>query len=149
MKKIVVTICLILLSCSSDNDEVVEAQFVCTVDYIEFTSDKSAIVKFDVIVDGISDSYIAKHTYTTQNSNYFIGDEIVNIYNFVNKGNKATFDFEYGSNLGAFCAELFSNIPSHNHNPFAAEADKDASVKNIGRWEIKKKRTLKSIDKPE
>ena len=50
--------------------------------------------------------------------------------------------FEYGSNLGPFCAELFSNIPFHNHYPFAAEADKDASVKNTGRWEIKKKRRL-------
>jgi hypothetical protein len=149
MKKMVVIICLILLGCSSNNDEVVEAQFVCTVDYIEFTSDESAIVKFDVIVDGISDSFTAKHSYTTQNSNYFIGDEIVNIYNFVNKGNKATFDFEYGSNLGPFCAELFSNIPFHNHYPFAAEADKDASVKNTGRWEIKKKRRLESIEKPE
>ena len=42
---------------------------------------------------------------------------------------------------------LFPNIPSHDHNPFAAEALKSLSGKNIGKWKIKKKTTLKSIDK--
>ena len=57
------------------------------------------------------------------------------------------FDFEYGSNLGAFCVELFPDIPMHEHYPFAAEAIKDLNGKNIGRWKIKKKTTLNSIDK--
>ena len=65
----------------------------------------------------------------------------VNIYNFIANGNEAKFDFEYGANLGAFCAELFPNIPSHDHNPFAAEALKSLSGKNIGKWKIKKKTT--------
>ena len=120
---------------------------MCTVDYVEFTSDVSANVKFDVIVDGVSDSFIAKHSYTTQNSNYLIGDNIVNIYNFLQNGNEANFDFEYGLNLGAFCAELFPNIPAHEHNPFVAEAIKNLNGKNLGKWKIKKKTTLKSIDK--
>ena len=102
---------------------------------------------FDVIVNGISDSFIAEHSFKTQGSNYFIGDNIVNIFNFIANGNEAKFDFEYGVNLGAFCAELFPNIPSHDHNPFAAEALKSLSGKNIGKWKIKKKTTLKSIDK--
>jgi hypothetical protein len=137
----------LIISCSKENDELVQVQFICTVDYVEFTSDVSANVKFDVIVDGISDSYIAKHSYSTQNSNYLIGDNIVNIYNFLQNGNEANFDFEYGLNLGAFCAELFPNIPAHEHNPFAAEAIKNLNGKNLGKWKIKKKTTLKSIDK--
>jgi hypothetical protein len=148
MKKILfLYIFISTLGCSKENDELVEAQFICTVDYVEFTSDEAALVKFDVIVDGISDSYIAKHSYSTQNSNFFIGDKIVNIYNFSENGNEALFDFEYGSNLGAFCVELFPDIPMHEHNPFAAEAIKDLNGKNIGRWKIKKKTTLNSIDK--
>ena len=147
MKKILASAFLFLVGCSSDSDEVLETQFVCTVDYVEFTSDMSANVKFDVIVDGISDSFIAKHSYTTRNSNYLIGDNIVNIYNFIQNENEANFDFEYGVNLGAFCAVLFPNIPAHEHNPFAAEAMKDLSGKNLGKWKIKKKTTLKSIDK--
>ena len=138
---------ILIYSCSKENDELVEVQFICTVDYVEFTSDVSANVKFDVIVDGISDSFIAKHSYSTQNSNYLIGDNIVNIYNFLQNGNEANFDFEYGLNLGAFCAELFPNIPAHEHNPFAAEAIKDLNGKNLGQWKIKKKTTLKNIDK--
>jgi len=138
---------ILIYSCSKENDELVQVQFICTVDYVEFTSDVSANVKFDVVVDGISDSYIAKHSYSTQNSNYLIGDNIVNIYNFLQNGNEANFDFEYGLNLGAFCAELFPNIPAHEHNPFAAEAIKDLNGKNLGKWKIKKKTTLKSIDK--
>ena len=62
----------LIYRCSKENDEIVEAQFICTVDYVEFTSDVSANVKFDVIVNGISDSFIAKHSYTSQNSNYLI-----------------------------------------------------------------------------
>ena len=138
---------ILIYSCSKENDELVEVQFICTVDYVEFTSDVSANVKFDVIVDGISDSFIAKHSYSTQNSNYLIGDNIVNIYNFLQNGNEANFDFEYGLNLGAFCAELFPNIPAHEHNPFAAEAIKDLNGKNLGQWKIKKKTTLKNIEK--
>ena len=123
MKKILfLYIFITTLSCSTENDELVEAQFICTVDYVEFTSNESANVKFDVIVDGISDSYIAKHSYSTKNTNYLIGDNIVNIYNFIQNGNEASFDFEYGLKLGAFCAELFPNIPSHEHNSFAAES---------------------------
>jgi len=147
MNKILVATFLFLIGCSSDNEEVLEAQFVCTVDYVEFNSDVSANVKFDVIVDGISDSFIAEHSFTTRNSNYLIGDNIVNIYNFIQNENEANFDFEYGLNLGAFCAELFPNITAHEHSPFAAQAIKDLSGKNLGRWKIKKKTTLKSIDK--
>ena len=55
MKKILIPILFILISCSSENDELVEAQFICTVDYVEFTSNSSAFVMFDVIVNGISD----------------------------------------------------------------------------------------------
>ena len=138
---------ILMNSCSKKNDEVVDVQFICTVDYVEFTSDASANVKFDVIVDGISDSFIAKHSYATQNSNYLIGDNIVNIYNFIQNENEASFDFEYGLNLGAFCAELFPKIPTHEHNPFAAVAIKDFNGKNLGKWKIKKKTKLKSIDK--
>jgi len=145
--KLIILIFFFLISCSSANDELVEAQFVCTVDYVEFTSNSSAFVKFDVILDGISDSFIAEQTYNTQGSNFLIGDKIVNIYNFSADGNQATFDFEYGENLGSFCVDLFPNIPMHNHNPFAAEAVKDLSGKNVGRWKIKKKTNLNSIDK--
>ena len=59
---------------------------------------------FDVIVNGISDQFIAEHSFKTQGSNYFIGDNIVNVFNFIANGNEAKFDFEYGLNLGAFCA---------------------------------------------
>ena len=55
MKKILISILFILISCSSENDELVETQFICTVDYVEFTSNSSAFVMFDVIVNGISD----------------------------------------------------------------------------------------------
>ena len=89
---------ILFYSCSKENNDSVEVQFICTVDYVEFTSDVSANVKFDVIVEGISDSYIAKHSYSTQNKNYLIGDNIVNIYNFLQNGNEANFDFEYGLN---------------------------------------------------
>jgi len=46
---------ILFYSCSKVNEELAEAQFICTVDYVEFTSDVTANVKFDVIVDGISD----------------------------------------------------------------------------------------------
>jgi hypothetical protein len=146
-KYLYIIVFLITFSCSKENEEIAEVQFICTVDYVEFTSDVSANVKFDVIVDGISDSFIAKHSYTSQGTNSYIGDNIVNIYNFNENGNEANFDFEYGLNLGAFCAELFPNIPFHEHNPFAAEATKDLDGKNLGKWKIKKKTPLKSIDK--
>ena len=138
---------ILFYSCSKENNDSVELQFICTVDYVEFTSDVTANVKFDVIVDGISDSFIAKHSYATQNSNHLIGNNIVNIYNFIQNENEASFDFEYGLNLGAFCAELFPKIPTHEHNPFAAVTIKDFNGKNLGKWKIIKKTKLKSIDK--
>ena len=44
--------------------------------------------------------------------------------------------------------ELFSAIPMHSHDAFNAEADRVDSNKNVGKWKVKKVRTLSSNTPP-
>ena len=77
-----------------------------------------------------------------------IGDKLIYVNNFLAKDQKATFDFYYGENLGPFCMELFSAIPMHSHDAFNAEADRVDYSKNVGKWKVKKVRTLSSNTPP-
>ena len=131
----------LIVNCSPEETE--ETEFICTVDYIEIKLNNLAVVKFDVEYKGKKDSYILEQNFIQEESNYFIGDKLVNIMNFSAKGNQASFDFEYGKYLGPFCVDLFSDIPMHDHDAFIAEADKIITDKNIGRWKIKKKTSIK------
>ena len=134
---------LVLLFVSCTVDELHDQDFVCTVDYIEFDTNGIARVKFDVEYAGLKDSYILEQTLVADGTDYYIGDNLVNIKGFTAKGsNEATFTFEYGENLGPFCVELFSAIPMHTHDNFAAEAERVITGKATGRWKIKKKTTL-------
>ena len=40
----------LVYSCSKENDEVVETQFICTVDYVEFISDVNANVSLMLLL---------------------------------------------------------------------------------------------------
>ena len=44
--------------------------------------------------------------------------------------------------------ELFSAIPMHSHDAFNAEADRVDYSKNVGKWKVKKVRTLSSNTPP-
>ena len=69
---------ILFYSCSKENNDSVEVQFICTVDYVEFTSDVTANVKFDVIVDG-------KHfNIKTEALNHWVKIEIGYINNIFN-----------------------------------------------------------------
>ena len=133
---------LLLLLGSCQVDDIVDPQYSCDVDYIEFTSRLGAVVKFDVTVDGISDSYYVDSGYTSRGSDFFIGtssDSLVVIRNFTTKGNSGSLYFEYGADLGAFCKSLFPNIPHHVHHPFDATIERSIDDKAVGRWKIKRK----------
>ena len=116
---------------------------MCTVDYVEFIDDSNVIVKFDTTFNGVTNSYYWRYNYVQDKNNYFIGDKLVNIYNFFQEGNDATFTFEYGENLGFFCIPLFEFLPEHIHFTFDAEAEKELSGKTVGRWKIKKRNNLR------
>ena len=143
MKKLVLLLLLtnIALSCSKDGSNIDPhlGDFICTVDYVELKNNSSAKIKFDISYNGEEESYIVNENYEFSNDTYSVGDELVNINSFVINGNQATFNFYYGSNLGAFCKNIFNAIPPHNHDPFGAEAEKTESDKGVGRWKIKKK----------
>ena len=107
MKKTFLIIFISLLSCSKDeneSDDLSTDNFLCTVDYIEILDDSNAIVKFTTTLGDVTRPYYGRYTYKKTGNDYFIGDDLVNILNFNQIGNSATFVFEYGDNLGFFCA---------------------------------------------
>ena len=140
MKKNLLIIIFIFYSCSKVTTE---DNFLCTVDYVEFVDETNVIVKFDTSLDGITKSYFGNYNYVQNKNNFYIGDQLVNITNFVEEENNATFTFEYGENLGFFCATLFEILPEHIHFTFDAEAEKDPTGKTVGRWKIKKRNNLR------
>jgi len=142
MKKVILMpLLFIAIACLSD--EIDEPDFVCTVDYIEFKLNNLAVIKFDVEFGGAKDSYFVEQTYQSEESNYYVGDKLINILNFTTKGEQeASFIFEYAENLGPFCVDLFSDIPIHSHDSFSGEAEKVLNGKNLGKWKIKKKTKL-------
>ena len=144
MRLLLFSLFLLLGSCQVD--DIVDPDFSCSVDYIEFTASARAIVKLDVTVDGVSDSYYVDSGFTSRGSDYFIGtstDSLVVIRNFTTKGSSGSLYFEYGSDLGPFCMSLFPNIPMHSHDPFSATVDKVDTGKNVGRWVVRKKSVSK------
>ena len=66
---------------------------------------------------------------------------------FDQKENIATFVFEYGDNLGFFCAQIFESLPQHIHYSFDAEAELITTGKNVGKWKIKKDLILERNNK--
>ena len=132
---------LLFISCSEKEFEEV-VPIICTVDYIQFLNEDTAIVKFDTTVYGIKKSYLITENYTSDQGNFFIGDELVRIENFTSKDNEATFDFYYAANLGFFCNSLFEVVPLHTHDDFEAEAEKDNTGKTVGKWKIKRKKNI-------
>jgi len=133
---IISAVCLFFICCEKENDKVDE--FSCTVDYIEFKENSKAVVKFDITLNGVLKSSFLSDEYVFEEEHYLIGDDVINILNFVQKGNEATFDFEYGSNCGPICKNLFENIPTHEHLTLSVEAEKSLSDKVVGKWKVKK-----------
>lgn len=133
---------LFLVSCTKENTD--NDDFVCKVDYVQFINSTSAKVNFTVSKDGVEKNYLVDNTYSKENENYFIGDELVRIENFIQNGSEATFDFYFGENLGPYCMSLFEAVPPHQHDPFNAEAEREDSDKTIGKWKIKKKAIITS-----
>ena len=133
---IISAVCLFFICCEKENDMVDE--FSCTVDYIELKENSKAVVKFDITLNGVLKSSFLRDEYVFEKEHYLIGDDVINILNFVQKGNEATFDFEYGSNCGPICKNLFENIPTHEHLTLIVEAEKSLSDKVVGKWKIKK-----------
>jgi len=133
---IISAVCLFFICCEKENDMVDE--FSCTVDYIELKENSKAVVKFDITLNGVLKSSFLSDEYIFEKEHYLIGDDVINILNFVQKGNEATFDFEYGSNCGPICKNLFENIPTHEHLTLIVEAEKSLSDKVVGKWKIKK-----------
>tara|TARA_B110000285_G_C14865005_1_gene486440 strand:- start:70 stop:516 length:447 start_codon:yes stop_codon:yes gene_type:complete len=126
-----------VLSCSSI--EIDDDFFECTVDYVEFIDESNAIVRFETTLGKETNYYYGRYTYTKNGSEYLIGDNMVNIRGFESKNNTASFTFEYGENLGFFCATLFAVLPVHIHYTFDAEAELSTSSKGVGKWKIKRK----------
>jgi len=133
---IISAVCLFFICCEKENDIVDE--FSCTVDYIELKENSKAVVKFDITLNGVLKSSFLSDEYVFEKEHYLIGEDVINILNFVQKGNEATFDFEYGSNCGPICKNLFENIPTHEHLTLIVEAEKSLSDKVVGKWKIKK-----------
>ena len=99
-------------------------------------------------MEGETKYFSVLEKYTANNRLITIGDKLIHVNDFTSKGDKATFDFYYGENLGPFCMELFSAIPMHPHDAFNAEADRVDSDKNAGKWKVRKMKTLSSNDPP-
>lgn len=129
---------LLLLACQKDN----EANFTCDVDYVEIIDATTARVVFEVSQDNTVRNYTVDSDYTARENSYIVGDQLVILENFIVNGNEATFDFYYGENLGAFCADLFDAVPPHDHQAFTAQAERSLSGKGIGKWKIKQKRPI-------
>ena len=153
-------VCFIIIlsfnSCSNDAEEEVDnTQYECKVDTISFLSDSTkgksdeVEVVFAVSLEGETKFFTVLEKYNTINGLITIGDKLVHINDFSSKGDKASFDFYYGENLGPFCMELFSAILMHSHDAFNAEADRIYSSKNVGKWKVKKISTLSSNNPPE
>ncbi|MGB2043055.1 MAG: hypothetical protein ACPH4N_03040 [Flavobacteriaceae bacterium] len=134
---------LVYLSCSKKEDEENEV-YSCEVDYVHFVDNTSARVNFIVSLNGVEKNYIVDQSYQKQGDTFQIGEGLVTIENFTQTGDEARFDFYYGENLGPFCMELFNAIPMHQHEAFNAEAELDLNSKNVGKWKIKRKSTLKN-----
>ena len=117
--------------------------FLCTVDYVDFVNDSNAIVKFETTLGNTTNPFFGRYTYTKEGKDLLIGNELVNIYDFDQKENIATFVFEYGDNLGFFCAQIFESLPQHIHYTFDAEAELITTGKNVGKWKIKKRSNLR------
>ena len=131
-----------LTGCSEEGEEIPVTSFYCTVDYVEFTSVTSAIIKFETEFNGVKQPYFLPREYKTDSNNFFVGNELVSILNFRQNGNKASFVFEYGNALDFFCANLFDYLPKHSHDDFSATAEKSFDDKNVGRWKIRKKQAI-------
>jgi hypothetical protein len=154
--RLFLSISFFLYNCSNDDYEVVETtQFECKVDTISFSSDSTKIISdevevvFAVSLEGETKYFSVFEKYITSNGLLTIGDKLIYVNDFISKGDKATFDFYYGENLGPFCMELFSAIPMHTHDAFNAEADRVDSDKNAGKWKVRKMKTLSSNDPPQ
>ena len=161
MRKLLLLV-LLFSSCTVVEDEEVFSDFVeellelgvsqevftCQVSTVEFVSAAAINVKFDVSLLGVTKSYVVEQPYIEQNGLITVGDSLIYINDFSAKGNKATFDFYYGENLGYFCLDLFSAIPMHPHDAFSAEADRVLSGKNVGKWKVKKRITKASNEIP-
>ena len=153
---IFLNISFFLNNCSNDEDELVDTtQFECKVDTISFLSDSTKIISdevevvFAVSLEGETKYFSVFEKYITSNGLITIGDKLIYVNDFISKGDKATFDFYYGENLGPFCMELFSAIPMHSHDAFNAEADRVDSDKNAGKWKVRKMKTLSSNAPPQ
>ena len=129
---------LILYSCSAEEDEE-EDFFECTVDYVEIIDESNVIIRFETTLGKETNYYYGRYTYIKSGSDYLIGDNMVNIRGFESRGNQASFTFEYGENLGFFCASIFAVLPTHIHFTFDAEAELSNSTKGVGKWKIRKK----------
>ena len=152
---IIFTIFFSFKNCSNENEELVEStQYECKVDTISFLSNSSkglsdhVEVVFAVSLEGETNFFTVVDEFNLVNGLITIGDKLIYVNNFLAKDQKATFDFYYGENLGPFCMELFSAIPMHSHDAFNAEADRVDSSKNVGKWKVKKVRTLSSNTPP-
>tara|TARA_B100001094_G_scaffold141379_2_gene137021 strand:- start:238 stop:723 length:486 start_codon:yes stop_codon:yes gene_type:complete len=153
---IFLNISFFLCNCSNVDDELVDrTQFECKVDTISFLSNSTKIISddvevvFAVFLEGETKYFSVFEQYITSNGLITIGDKLIYVNDFISKGDKATFDFYYGENLGPFCMELFSAIPMHTHDAFNAEADRVDSDKNAGKWKVRKMKTLSSNDPPQ
>lgn len=138
MKKIFLLLFLMLIGCSKEEENPAD-YFQCTVDYVEFIDASNVIVKFETTLGNQTNYYFGRYTYVKETNNYYIGDDLVTISNFSQKGNTATFVFEYGDNLGFFCATIFEALPEHIHYTFDAEAETTSSAKVVGRWKIRRR----------
>ena len=151
MRKLLLLLVLLFSSCTVDELlelGVSQEVFTCQVSTVEFVSAAAINVKFDVSLLGVTKSYVVEQPYIEENGLITVGDSLIYINDFSAKGNKATFDFYYGENLGPFCVDLFSAIPMHPHDAFAAEADRVLSGKNVGKWSVKKRVKLSSNEVP-
>jgi hypothetical protein len=145
MRKSVLLLILILVSCQKDNDEVIEeVAFECAVESISFISDTEAAVTFRISLETIQRFYAVNENLVTDKAGSFtIGNDLVHIDNWTEiDASNATFDFYYGENLGFFCMDEFSAIPNHDHENFEGSAIKVESGKAVGKWKIKKIRIL-------
>ena len=136
IKNLIISAGVLFFICCEKESETVE-EFSCTVDYVEFKENATAVVKFDITLNGVLKSSFLSDEYVFEEEHYLIGYDVINILNFVQKGNEATFDFEYGSNCGPICKNLFENIPTHEHFTLSVEAEKSLSDKVVGKWKVK------------
>lgn len=138
----IILLSLVVLSCSKKEDEDNDV-YSCEVDYVHFIDNITARVNFIVSLNGVEKNYIVDQSYRKQGNTFEIGDEVVNIENFIQTGDEARFDFYYGENLGPFCMELFNAIPMHQHEAFNATAELDPTSKMLENGRLKENQVLK------